>query len=54
MTLINYHVALTVLLVVACAAMTAWVFWPSRRPHYQDIARRILQDQPAEEKKDDE
>lgn len=54
MTLINYHIVLTVLLVVAFAAMTAWVFWPSRRAGYQNIARRILNDKSAAESRGDE
>ncbi|MCH8542900.1 MAG: cbb3-type cytochrome c oxidase subunit 3 [Alcanivorax sp.] len=58
MTLINYHIVLTVLLVMAFAAMTVWVFWPSRRTQYQQIAQRILNDsldeKTTEERKGDE
>lgn len=44
MNLIDYHIGLTVLFVVAFFTMLAWVFWPSRRQHYRDIARQVIRD----------
>ena len=44
MNTIDFHVALTVLFVIAFAVMVVWVFLPSRRKQYQDIARDVVDD----------
>ena len=44
MNIVDYHVALTLLFFVAFAVMVIWVFLPSRRKKYQDIARQPVED----------
>ena len=44
MNIIDYHIALTVLFVAAFFAMVVWVFLPSRRKKYRDIANQPLED----------
>lgn len=47
MSLVDYHIGLTLLFMAAFFVMVVWVFWPSRRGSYQNIAKRVLEDDPA-------
>lgn len=44
MSLINYHVVVTVIFVIAFVAMVIWVYLPRRKTTYDDIANQPLED----------